>query len=364
MSRITIIQPALPAYRVDFFGRLAETYGHRLAVYHAPTVDPSLRPRRGLDWACCTGPVRPILPGLLWQSGVANIPLSRGDILIVNGNPRILSTLVLLVRARILGVRSVWWGHYWSSTTKTWRHNLRRKLMRLSDALLFYTDLEVAEFHATSFAQGRKPVAALNNGIDTDPIIQHRLPYNADARGRSLLFIGRLTAKARLDLALEALALPAVQGVTLHVIGEGEEQQRLHDLSVSLGLGPRVRWHGATTDEGKIARVANRCRAFLYPGSVGLSLIHAMAYGLPAILHGDRWRHMPEIAAFEDGATGVLFEPGNAEDLALKISDLLSDAERLQDLSDRAIAITNVTYNTRDMADRFTALVDQLERGA
>ena len=32
------------------------------------------------------------------------------------------------------------------------------------------------------------------------------------------------------------------------------------------------------------------------PGAVGLSLIHAMAYGLPCLVHSNRLQHMPEIA--------------------------------------------------------------------
>ena len=37
-------------------------------------------------------------------------------------------------------------------------------------------------------------------------------------------------------------------------------------------------------------------RIFVYPGEVGLSLIHAMAYGLPCLVHSDRLKHMPEIS--------------------------------------------------------------------
>ena len=69
-------------------------------------------------------------------------------------------------------------------------------------------------------------------------------------------------------------------------------------------------------EEPDIAQIANRCRLFVYPGGVGLSLIHAMAYGLPSIIHDDRWRHMPEIAAFQDGRTGRTFEREDPGSLA------------------------------------------------
>jgi hypothetical protein len=55
------------------------------------------------------------------------------------------------------------------------------------------------------------------------------------------------------------------------------------------------------------------------PGKIGLTAIHSLSYGTPAITHSDMNEQMPEVEAIVDGVTGLLFEHNNAVDLAEKI---------------------------------------------
>ena len=58
---------------------------------------------------------------------------------------------------------------------------------------------------------------------------------------------------------------------------------------------------------------------FIYPGSVGLSLIHAYNYGLPSIIFSDMRYHMPESAAFKEGFNGISYKKDSATSLARSI---------------------------------------------
>jgi glycosyltransferase involved in cell wall biosynthesis len=348
-----VLQPTVPSYRRGFFSRLAERYGAGFTV-HASHQDLGVLTERTERpaWERPLGPIRTILPGLQWQRGALAIAVGRGDVVVVSGAPRCLSNIAVMIKARLKGARTIWWGHYWSSTSRPWRAGLRMLLMQLADAILFYTDREVEEYLATRKGI-RKPVLALNNGIETEEIVRLRKPYDPSSRPRDLLFIGRITPKAELDLLLEALALPPCTGIYLDVIGDGEEEARLRGRCAELGIAERVIWHGGTTDEPRIAEVANACKAFVYPGSVGLSLIHALAYGLPAIVHDNRWLHMPEIAAHEAGENGIFFKRGHAASLADTISAMLSNRHQLGLMSANASATIAKTFNTADMAARF-----------
>lgn len=133
-------------------------------------------------------------------------------------------------------------------------------------------------------------------------------------------------------------------------------QSRARDL----GLDLQIVWHGALTDEVRIAEVANRCRAFLYPGEVGLSLIHAMAYTLPSILHNQRRFHMPEIAAFRDGITGLSFAHDDADALAATIKEMVADNDRLDNFAEAASRVVGPSFTTENMADRFAVLIERL----
>jgi hypothetical protein len=44
---------------------------------------------------------------------------------------------VLLLKARLSGAATIWWGRYWSATSRPWRAPLRMLLMRFAHHLLF-----------------------------------------------------------------------------------------------------------------------------------------------------------------------------------------------------------------------------------
>ena len=360
--RVTVIQPALPSYRLNFFDRVADRLGAGFSVYATPAdlgvLTKTTAPR---TWSRPLGRMQHIGPKATWQKGALAIPIARGDVLVISGAPRCLSNIALLLNARWRGARTVWWSHLWSATSRHHRYLLRLLLMRLADSLLFYTDEEVETYRKGPGRHNTRPVAALNNGIDIDPILPLRRAYDPAMRGSRILFIGRLTPKAELDTLLHALALPELSAAMLDVIGEGPEGTKLRRLAGELDLGDRVVWHEGTTDETRIAEIANRCAVFCYPGGVGLSLIHAMAYGLPVVVHHHRPTHMPEIAAFEAGVTGLSFAKGNAASLAGQLGMLLGDLGARGAMSEKAQERAERLYNTRTMAERFCTLVENLK---
>ncbi len=360
-GRVILCQPALPAYRLDFFGRLATHFGDRFRTYYSPTDMGALTKAEGPPtWSTAVGLMRPLISGVIeWQPGLLAIPMERGDTLIVCGGPRNLATLALLAKARCRGVRTIWFGHYWSSTTRPYRFYLRMLLMKLAHSVLFYTDGEIAEYRSGFGRNDRRMISAVNNGIEIEPIAAHRRLYRASERPRAILFIGRLIEKSSLETLLEALSLTKFPDVSLHVIGDGPQRLRLESIAAKFKVAHRISWHGGTVQESCIAAVANQCRIFVYPGAVGLSVIHAMGYGIPAVVHGDRWLHMPEVIAVKNGVNGRYFERNSAESLAAVIDDMIDNDDMLDSMSASAREMVDEVYNTREMAKRVIALIDR-----
>lgn len=364
--QIILCQPALPAYRLDFFGRLSEHFGDRFRCYYSPTAMGALTSgRMAPSWSTAVGLMRPLIPGVIeWQPGILDIPMHRDDVLIVCGGPRTLSTLVLLMKARLLGTKTVWFGHYWSSTTRSYRFYIRMVLMKLAHAVLFYTDAEIAEYSAGVGKNDSRLLSAVNNGIAIEPITAVRKDYEAADRPRAILFIGRLIEKCQLDMLIKALALPCLAGVSLHVIGDGDRRQKYESIATEFGVDARVIWHGGTVDEDKISLVANQCRLFAFPGAVGLSVIHAMGYGLPAIVNDNRWTNGPEVAAVKDCETGRLFPRQDVQALARILAETIDDIQLLNSMSEAARSLVDNIYNTRQMAKRFIEMVEMIEAQA
>ncbi|MEM8541244.1 MAG: glycosyltransferase [Pseudomonadota bacterium] len=312
-------------------------------------------------WLHALAPMRRFWPGLEWQPGVLRVPIRRSDVLVLSGQPRTLSTLALILKAKFVGAKIIWWGHYWTATSKPWRATIRLSITRLADAILYYTDQEVKEYSTRYGASNDKLIRGLNNGIEVEDIKALRELYSFNKRPRDLLFVGRITPKAELGLMLKALSHQLCSDVTLDVIGDGEELAMLRDEANRLGISDRIVWHGAITDEARIAEIANTCKAFVYPGAVGLSLVHALSYGLPAIVHDNRWQQMPEIAALRPGENGVTFEQGNVVALAESTADLLACPEVLSEMSAHSVLTTEHSFNASDMTQRLIAMIDELE---
>jgi glycosyltransferase involved in cell wall biosynthesis len=358
VGRVLFFQPALPAYRIDFFDRTAKLLDGNFEMYYSPLdMGVLTEGQDNFDWARPLGEMKELPMLSFWQIGAMSVPFTRNDIVVVSGAPRCLTNILLLIKARLKGTPTIWFGHYWSSTSVQHRFFLRMLLMKLANAVLFYTDREIEEYREGMGQSDKRHIAALNNGIDNTDIKRLRKPYVAAERPKSLLFIGRLFEKCELEILLEAMADPRLIDVQLQVIGDGPAASAMKQMAIELGVQSRVIWHGGTKDEVKIASIANGCRLFAFPGAVGLSLIHAMGYGLPAIINDNRWANGPEITAFTDGRTGRSFKYRSVEDMAKKIADAIEAHADLEAWSAEACRKTDNSFNTHAMSERMAELI-------
>jgi glycosyltransferase involved in cell wall biosynthesis len=241
--------------------------------------------------------------------------------------------------------------------------------MRLADVVVLYTDEEAQEFIRSGFEVHR--VFALNNTIDTSGIEAARKQWDEErlAAFRSesgingkklLLFCGRLHSRARLELALDAVAILRASDSRwmLVVIGSGEEEARLYEYAGKKGLQGAVRWLGPIYDAAEQAPWFLSAQCFLYPGGVGLSLMNSFAFGLPVITHDDVRTQMPEIAALVDGDNGMLFRAGDAVDLVRKIQKLDSDEAVRDRMSRNAMETIASRFSLENMVNRFITAME------
>ena len=62
--------------------------------------------------------------------------------------------------------------------------------------------------------------------------------------------------------------------------------------------------YGETFDEAEISKLLNHADLCVSPGNVGLTAMHALAYGVPVATHNDFKNQMPEFEAITPGKTG------------------------------------------------------------
>lgn len=356
---IYIIQPAIPKYRIPFFTKLVDKYNGDIFFFGSQQdflgVKSDVSQLRGN--VSLTDGFLNFKNSLFWHKKLPLFKYEQDDVVVISGNPRILNYMLLFLICRLRGINTIWWGHGWSAGSRGFFSKIRINMMSLASAVLLYTDYEKNQI-------GIKNCYALNNGLDSseieNAIKDANLERSYETQIKSLVFIGRLTEKAELVLLLNALSKTKSE-CKLNVIGGGNKEAEFKKLAADLNIEHRVNWFGPLFNENEIAKVMLSSHAFIYAGSVGLSLIHAFNYGLPAIIHSNREQHMPEFAAFENKLNGLSFTQGNDFSLAEMIDAFfsMSNAEQ-QQLSNNAKKTIARSYNVDDMLVRFNKIIQEL----
>jgi len=371
---VHVQQPTVPHYRIPFFDSLAARYERGLVVSASrrvvdgpPSADIA-RQYLDLNHSCT-----PLLGRrAYWQKNMLpHQHMVPGDVAVICGNPRYLSTYRYVLAARRRGIGIVWWGHGWSPTSKQWAINLRSTLMRAVDSILLYSDAEISEW------RDRLPtdieIVGAQNAIDQSRTVEQRSVWSGarlekfqrdnELIGRKIiLFCGRLRTRPHtgVDLLLQSLVeLKQLNpSYLIVIIGDGEDGERLKHMAQQLGVASHVLWLGSQFEESIIAPWFLSASCFAYPGPIGLSILHAMGYGLPVVTHADRRRHNPEIVTLRDGWNGLMFKDGDATSLTQQIHRITSDSGLRGHLSNNALQTAHRDYTLHTMANRFAQAVE------
>lgn len=113
-------------------------------------------------------------------------------------------------------------------------------------------------------------------------------PRRSEANSRfRALFVGRLTRTKGARDAVRAMAVVGDRpGVTLDVVGDGEDRAACEAEAARLGVGDRVTFHGRRP-RAEVDRFYRRADAFVFPSfrePSGNVVIEAMSFGLPLVV--------------------------------------------------------------------------------
>lgn len=206
---------------------------------------------------------------------------------------------------------------------------------------------------------GLDHVLPISNGIDSSDY--ERAPGEDVDRADHpvVLFVGRLAVEKNIDVLIRALALIDPElNVHLEIVGDGEQRTMLRDLVTELGLDEKVTFHGHVSDE-QLHRLYLHADLFCQPGTAELqSLVslEAMSASQPVVLANAL--ALPHLVT--DGENGYLFTPGDAQDLAEKITAVLtaSPAERAR------MGEASHARAVKHSQEKTVSLFEQLYRGA
>ena len=180
-----------------------------------------------------------------------------------------------------------------------------------------------------------KGVIAISCGIE----MSNYIPSFEPRTDNLILFVGRITGEKQLDKLVRAFArLDKSLDARLELVGGGDQEQQLRNLANQLGVGDRVTITGYVEVE-YLRQALTRATVFAMPSIAELQSIatmEAMASGLPIVAANAM--ALPHLV--HDGDNGFLFEPGNVEDLAERLTEVLTlPEEELQKLKRSSMKI-------------------------
>ena len=171
----------------------------------------------------------------------------------------------------------------------------------------------------------------LENGIDLDDYRRRRTPAEAKRalglpEGPLLIgAAGRLSAEKGFDVLVRAFALLLKGGVDarLVIIGEGDQAEPLRRLTAELGLGKRVLLPGYRSDLTDWYDAMDLFALSSFREGLPNVLLEAMAMEVPVV--ATRVNGVPRLV--QDGANGLLVEPGSEAELAAALTRLARNPE-------------------------------------
>ena len=385
VCRVLLEQPALPQYRWPVFRNLARRPNLQLTCIYGDepgldNTDPQSKPgpagSRG-HWISTKsqrigfGNFRPFFR----HPGVAQwIRRNKPDCVVLTWNTRNLTLYESMISARLVGSKIVLWGHGYSKRETLLRQTIRSVVGRFADCLLFYSETGREKFRLHS--PKSPPSFVARNAIDFEalrPALQsvdrssssriHFLQANGvNPEQPVILYVSRIQAANRLDWLIDAITQiqPKIP-VTLVVIGSDPDEQtdKLKQRNEASAHPATIRWLGPNYDETALAHWFVYSDVFCYPQNVGLSILHAMFYGLPVVTSDNADKQNPEFEAVVPGVNAVTFRDGSIKDLAKQLTNLLDSEALRHKIGDAGRNYILSNYSIASMVDGFIDAISQ-----
>jgi glycosyltransferase involved in cell wall biosynthesis len=355
--RLGVQQRVLPSYRVAFFDALAGACRGGMGLFSGEprpveAIETGARPQAAVHFPARN---RHFMQGpfyVCWQQGLLEwLDVWQPDALVVEANPRYLSTpqAVRWMHARRRPV--IGWGlgvPRSAGRLAGLRETTRGGFLRQFNAMIAYSRQGAEEYRQVGLPAERIFVAP--NAVVPRPVEPAPERPDVFAGDRpTLLFVGRLQSRKRIDLLLQACAR-LESHPRLWVVGDGPAREYYEHLAAD--EYPDTQFfgahHGAELEPYFLA-----ADLFVLPGTGGLAVQQAMTYALPVVVaEGDGTQ-----SDLVRPGNGWQVKPGSLDELTAGLSNALSDIGRLRRMGRESFRIVREEINLEKMVEVFAAAI-------
>lgn len=361
-GRLGIIQRVLPRYRTEFFDKLADSCTGGLSVFAG-----AARPGEAIPLADRLEKAKwtwarnlHFFSGafyLCWQVGLTEwLKTWNPECLVVEANPRYLSTRTAINWAKSRSVPGIGWGlgaPQLRGPSSELRLMQRRQFVRHFDAMIAYSRRGAQEYMELGVPVDRVFVAP-------NAVVQRPKDWSLEKSKKrnssvTLLYVGRLNNRKRVDASIRACAaLPPNLQPQLQIVGDGPAGPELKQLAMR--IYPRTQFIGKRFGR-ELDELFNQADLFVLPGSGGLAIQEAMAHGLPVIAaHGEDGSQEDMVKP----GNGWLIDPGSVEQLQRVLTDALGNPARLPEMGKNSYELVQTEFNLENMVGSFIDAINKV----
>jgi glycosyltransferase involved in cell wall biosynthesis len=336
MARISIIYHHFPHYRAPVLRALAQSNRHEYRFFAGKDDFQGIKAFRG-DNVVTVEPITFRFSESRGTTDIADFDQAVSppfDATIILGNPNMMGAWLAVWRARRNGLKTAFWAHGWTRKEGYLKSKIRNFFFSRADHVLSYGTRAIKLAARTGFDPTK--ISVIWNSLDWDAqsaLFRQYSGVASDAlrtnigmpRGVPMIgTISRVTAICHYEWLIDAVAGLRQNGTMAEVwmIGDGPVLEKLAAQAKEKGVP--LHTLGAIYDEASLAQHIMAVDCIASPGKVGLTAMHALAYGTPVVSHSDFDRQMPEVEAILEGKSGAFFEYGSVLGLQTALAQVFA----------------------------------------
>ncbi len=273
--------------------------------------------------------------------------------------------------------------YYWRAPGHKWYSKLAKKLLsqvalamlareNKQSPLAFKHAMCVSAVTRSRLVEAGIPVTnaqVIHTGIDAKQYStdQHNHQSGDGDRILNLLCAGRLVAEKSVDTTIQALEKLVfdqdIQGIRLSVAGSGsaDYESYLRDLVTQAGLDDYVSFLGHVPPE-EMPRLLRQFDVLLMPSTWEEPFSRMVLEGMVSGLVVVATPRGGTIEVLTDGENGLLFVPGDGEDLARKITQLAQDPNLRRKLANAGQQTVRERFTMTRMMDQVESYLQEVAR--
>ena len=371
--KVGIIQHYIPNYRAPFFDQLAKKCSKGCEVFAGePQRNTGVKTSRSMNTGNLRltknihiGHIEKDIWYLCWQRNVLKwLKEWNPDVLILQAFPRVLSNWLAI---RYMHQRSrpvLGWGlgelpqfRSGPNAVNQLRSTLLSQIVQACDGIISYSTKGAEDYVRLGVPKERVFIAynavdtswanSLRSKIEKEPrIIADWQSQTIGNHNPVILFVGRLLPQKRVSDLIYACA-QLNDPCQLIIIGDGPEKNNLESLAKDILPSANFLGHQTGKNLGFAFMSAS---VFVLPGSGGLTIQEAMAYGKPVIVaDGDGTQY----DLVNPGKNGYLIESGNIQGLVNVLENILQNDGLRERMGNESLRIVRDKINLDQMVESF-----------